>query len=100
MDITLPKPGIATTYRYEIEDGPVVESRGFGMYRVSQVKVVRYPDEDGGEFIDVTIDGKKLLKNGREDKRAVYSQLIVDAPELYQAVKAAWAKQQGVELES
>jgi hypothetical protein len=71
----LPEPGIITTYRYELPDGPVVDGMWTGAdgraKKVAVRTVVIELDEQTGD-LDITVRGIKLLKNGQPDKRQTY----------------------------
>ena len=60
------KPGIETVYRFNIEGGPVVAGTG-GRERIRITQIVVEVGEEGDPY--VTVQGRKLLKDGSEDTR-------------------------------
>src|SRR5215210_5929728 len=94
--IVLPVPDVETTYRYDV-DGPVVEERGGDRYKVERIIVsVSTPDEGEDEpYIDVTMRGTKLKKDGTPDTRAGKGAQYIGDWVTSQAFKAAFLKTVG-----
>lgn len=74
----LPEAEVTTTYRYNIADGPVVDRMtggalsARGKLRVTVVEVEVGPEPG---YVEVSVRGRRLLKNGELDTRSHYLDL-------------------------
>lgn len=89
--IRLGEPEVTTIYRWEIEDGPIVPNiSGTSNMRV---EVVKYENTGNGEYVDVSVQGRPVKKNGQRYENRPYFDIADSAThEAFASAIAFWKK--------